>query len=148
MQLTPYLAFNGQCAAAFKFYEKVLDGKMVTLMTYGESSMAEQVPTAWHTRVIHASLLVDGNAWLMGADAPPDRENKTTGFCVNIGIEDPEKAERIFNAMAEGGTVQMPLQQTFWTVRFGMLTDQFGIPWMVNCEQAPGEPAGSGSGQD
>ena len=137
MQLTPYLSFNGQCAAAFKFYEQVLDGKIEFLMTYGESPMAGQVPPDWSDRVMHATLKVDGNAMIMGADAPPDRESKTTGFCVNMGVEMPEKAEGIFNALAEGGKVQMPLQQTFWTVRFGMLTDRFGIPWMVNCEQAP-----------
>ena len=136
MELTPYLSFNGQCAAAFKFYEKAFNGKIVFIMTYGESPMAEQVPADWRDRVMHVSLKVE-NAMLQAADAPPDRETKTTGFCVNIRVEDSEQAERVFDALAEGGTVQMPLQQTFWTVRFGMLTDQFGIPWMLNCEKAP-----------
>src|SRR5688572_23160615 len=110
MELTPYLSFNGQCAAAFKFYEKALDGKIVFIMTYGESPMAEQVPADWRDRVMHVSLKVEGNAMLQAGDAAPDRETKTTGFCVNIRVEDPEQAERVFNTLAEGGTVQMPLQ--------------------------------------
>jgi len=143
MKLTPHLSFSGQCADAFKFYERVLGGKLMMLMNYGESPMADQVPPDWHNRIVHASLLVDDSALLMGGDAPPDRDGKTTGFCINIGVENPEKAARIFEALAEGGTVQMPLQETFWTVSFGMLTDRFGIPWMINCEQVP-ETKGKG----
>jgi PhnB protein len=70
----------------------------------------------------------------MGADAPPGRYEAPKGFSVSIGIKDPVEAERIFHALAEDGTVQMPIQKTFWASRFGMLVDRFGIPWMVNCE--------------
>ena len=135
MQLSPYLAFNGQCDAAFKFYQQCLGGNIQTMMTYGDSPMADQVPSEWRDRIIHASLIV-GETALLGADAPPDRDVKPTGFCVSIQIEDPAEAERIFDALSENGTVQMPLQQTFWAVRFGMVTDRFGIPWMINCGQA------------
>jgi len=71
----------------------------------------------------------------MGSDAPPDRYSQPKGFCVSIGIDKPAEAERIFKALAEKGTVQMELQQTFWAARFGMLVDRFGIPWMINCQQ-------------
>ncbi|MEK6410722.1 MAG: VOC family protein [Acidobacteriota bacterium] len=135
MQLSPYLAFNGQCDAAFKFYQRCLGGNIQTMMTYGDSPMADQVPSDWRDRIIHASLIVEETA-LLGADAPPDRDVKPTGFCVSIQIEDPAEAERIFDSLSENGTVQMPLQQTFWAVRFGMVTDRFGIPWMINCGQA------------
>ncbi|MEK6288039.1 MAG: VOC family protein [Acidobacteriota bacterium] len=135
MQLSPYLAFNGQCDAAFKFYQQCLGGNIQTMMTYGDSPMADQVPSEWRDRIIHASLIV-GETALLGADAPPDRDVKPTGFCVSIQIDDPAEAERIFDALSENGTVQMPLQQTFWAVRFGMVTDRFGIPWMINCGQA------------
>ncbi|HXM35737.1 MAG TPA: VOC family protein [Pyrinomonadaceae bacterium] len=136
MQLSPMLSFNGQCEAAFKFYEQYLGGKMQTLMTWGDSPMADQVPSEWRDRIIHASLIV-GETSLLGGDAPPDRYEEPRGFSVAIQIDDPAEAERIFKALAENGTVQMPMQQTFWSVSFGMCVDRFGIPWIVNCEQAP-----------
>ncbi len=134
MQLNPYLTFNGQCAAAFKFYERCLGGKIEAMLTHGESPMAEQVPPEGRDRIMHARLIV-GDKVLMGSDAPPEHYEEPKGFSVTLGVDDPADAERIFHALAENGTVRMPLQQTFWAVRFGMLVDQFGIPWMVNCEQ-------------
>jgi len=86
-------------------------------------------------KIMHARLVVDKQVF-MGMDTPPDRFQKPQGFHLNIGVKNPVEAERVFNALAEDGKVQMPLQQTFWTVRFGMLIDRFGIPWMINCEQA------------
>jgi PhnB protein len=71
----------------------------------------------------------------MGSDAPPDRYEPMKGITVTLGVDEPAEAERIFNALSEGATVQMPIQQTFWAARFGMLTDRFGTPWMINCEQ-------------
>ena len=135
MQLNPYLNFNGQCEAAFKFYERCLGGKIVFTMTYGESPMADKVPADWRKKILHVRLMV-GDQALMGADAPPEHYEKPQGFSVSVGIDDPADAERIFHALAEKGTVSMPIQKTFWAQRFGMLVDQFGIPWMVNCEEA------------
>jgi PhnB protein len=135
VQINPYLNFNGDCGAAFRFYEKCLGGRIVMLQTHGESPLADQVPPGWRDRVIHARLEV-GDAVLMGSDAPPEHYEKPQGLSVSLGVAKPEEAERIFNALAEGGTVQMPIQKTFWSVRFGMLVDRFGIPWMVNCTQA------------
>lgn len=135
MQLNPYLMFNGQCKAAFKFYEQCLGGKIEATMTYGESPMADQTPSEWRNKIMHASLIV-GDEVLMGADGPPDQYEEPKGFSVQLAIDDPAETERIFHALAENGTVRMSLQETFWTVRFGMLVDQFGIPWMVNCAQA------------
>jgi PhnB protein len=77
----------------------------------------------------------------MGSDAPPDRYEKPSGFSLSLGVKDPLEAERLFNELAQSGTIQMPLQQTFWAVRFGMLVDRFGIPWMVNCEAASASAA-------
>ena len=77
-----------------------------------------------------------GDEVLMGSDAPPDRYEAMRGFSVTIGVNDPTEAERIFHALAESGTVRMPIQETFWAVRFGMLVDRFGTPWMINCERA------------
>ncbi len=134
MQLNPYLTFDGQCQAAFKFYQQVLGGDIVAMIPHEGSPMAEHVPAEWRSKIMHARLVV-GDKVLMGSDAPPDRREPMKGFSVTLGIDDPAEAERIFHALAEGGTVCMPIQQTFWAARFGMCTDRFGTPWMVNCEQ-------------
>ena len=135
MQLSPYLVFNGQCEAAFKFYERCFGGKIEMMMTHGDSPMAEQVPPDWRNKIMHARMALSDKV-LMGSDAPPDRYEQPKGFSVSVGIDRPADAERVFGALAENGTVQMPLQKTFWAERFGMLVDQFGIPWMINCELA------------
>jgi PhnB protein len=135
MQLNPYLTFNGQCEAAFKFYEQCLGGKIVAMVAHAGTPAEEHVPAEWRNKILHARLIV-GDEVLMGSDAPPDRYEEAKGFSVTLGVDDPADAERIFYALAEKGTVRMPLQQTFWALRFGMLVDRFGIPWMVNCEQA------------
>ena len=91
------------------------------------------MPPEWHKRILHATLRV-GDQVLMGADAPPGRYQKPQGFSVTLGLKDQAEAERIFKALAEKGTVEMALQQTFWAGRFGVLVDRFGIPWTINCE--------------
>ena len=133
MKMNPYLNFNGQCAEAFRFYEQALDGKIEVLTTFGESPMAGEMPPETHGRVMHVRL-VAGDAVLMGSDSPPEYFEKPQGISIAIHVDDPEKADRIFNALAEGGTVTMALEQTFWARRFGMLVDRFGIPWMLNVE--------------
>jgi PhnB protein len=134
MQLNPYLTFNGQCEAAFKFYEKCLGGKIEAMMTHAGTPMENHVPSEWRNKILHARLTV-GDQALMGSDAPPERYEKPQGFSVSLNVKSPAEAERIFHALAEKGKVQMPLEQTFWAVRFGMCVDRFGIPWMVNCEK-------------
>ena len=134
MQLNPYLFFNGQCEAAFKFYAQVLGGKIDGMLTHAGTPAEQQVPAEWRDKIMHARLIV-GDQVLMASDAPPDHYEKPTGFSVSIQIEDKAEAERIFNALAEGGKVQMPFGQTFWAAGFGMCIDRFGIPWMVNCEK-------------
>ena len=135
MQLNPYLTFNGQCEEAFKFYEKCLGGKIEAMFTHEGTPAEQHVPSEWRKKIMHARLTV-GDQVMMGSDAPPGRYEEPKGFSVSVQIKDPAEAERIFQALAENGKVQMPIQQTFWAARFGMLMDQFGIPWMINCEQA------------
>jgi len=135
MQLNPYLLFNGQCEAAFKFYEKILGGKIVAMMPHEGTPAAGQVSPEWRKKILHARLSV-GDEVLMGSDAPPDRYEPMKGFSVTLGIDDPKEAERIFHALAENGAVRMPIEKTFWAERFGMLVDKFGTPWMINCERA------------
>jgi PhnB protein len=135
MQLNPYLNFNGQCEAAFKFYEKSLGGKIEAMFTHAGTPAEQQTPPEWRDKILHARLTVGDNV-LMASDAPPDCYEEPKGFSVSLQINDPKEAERIFYALAENGKVQMAIQETFWAARFGMLVDQFGIPWMINCEKA------------
>jgi len=133
MQLNPYLNFNGNCAAAFKFYEKALGGKIQMMMTFAESPMAAQVPAAQRNKVIHARMTF-GDQVLMGSDASPDRYEPMKGFSVSLQVETAVEAEKIFKTLSEKGSVSMPIQKTFWAERFGALVDEFGTPWMINCE--------------
>ena len=133
MKTNPYLTFNGECEAAFKFYERCLGGKIEAMMAHAGTPAEEHVPPEWRDKIMHACLSL-GDTLLMASDAPPDRYEKPQGFSVTLRIDDPQEAERTFDALAENGTIQMPLQQTFWATRFGMLVDRFGTPWMINCE--------------
>ncbi len=133
MQINPYLTFNGQCEAAFTFYQRCLGGQIEIMLRHGETPMAGQTPADWLNKIMHAQLEIGGRI-LMGSDAPPDRYRAPQGFMVNLGIDDVQRAEQVFNAMAHNGSVRMPFQQTFWAHRFGMLDDQFGIAWSLNCQ--------------
>jgi PhnB protein len=134
MYMNPYLTFSGNCEAAFKFYAQVLGGKIAMMMPHEGTPAEAHVPAGWRSKIMHARLAV-GDYILMGSDAPPDRYEPMKGCSVTLGIDEPAEAERVFAALAENGTVRMPIQKTFWAARFGMLVDQFGIPWMINCEQ-------------
>lgn len=136
MQVNPYLTFDGQCAEALKTYENVLGGKIQAMFTFGESPVADHVPAESHDRIMHATLEVDGQL-LMASDSPGDHYEKPQGTYVSLNVEKAAEGERIFNALAQDGTVKMPFEKTFWAAGgFGMLVDRFGIPWMVNCEHA------------
>jgi len=135
MQLNPYLYFSGQCAEAFKFYAECLGGKIEAMMTHAGTPAETHVPPEWRDKIIHARLII-GDGVLMASDAPPGHYHQPQGFSVSIQIKDLSEAERIFNRLAESGSVQMPFAPTFWAAGFGMCVDRFGIPWMVNCETA------------
>jgi PhnB protein len=135
MQSNTYLFFDGECKAAFKFYEQCLGGKIGDMMTYGDGPISEEIPSEQRDRIMHANLTVGGMV-LMGSDTPPDGFEKPQGFSVHLQFDDLVKAERIFQKLAENGTVKMPFQETFWSTRFGMLVDQFGTPWMIDFQPA------------
>jgi PhnB protein len=101
-------------------------------MTFGESPMAANTPVEQFGRILHVSFEWNGDS-LSGADSPPGYYKAPQGFHIALNPSEPAEAERIFSALAEGGSIEMPLQETFWARRFGMLTDRFGVPWMVNC---------------
>ncbi|HXT00659.1 MAG TPA: VOC family protein [Elusimicrobiota bacterium] len=132
MKVIPYLNFDGRCAEALKFYEKILGGRTLMKMTWGESPMGAKIEPAWKDKIIHATFSLDGQE-MGAADSPPEYYQKPQGLSITLNIASPEQAEKIFKALSENGKVSMPIQETFWARRFGMFTDQFGIPWMINC---------------
>jgi PhnB protein len=129
-----YLSFDGQCEAAFRFYERCFGGKITSLLAWGDSPMAKDAPPEWGAKILHASFSV-GDVVLAGSDT--QGYERPRGFSVMLGLSDRIEAERIFNALAEDGTVTVPLQETFWAVRYGSVTDRFGIPWTINCGEEP-----------
>jgi len=133
MRANAYLNFDGNCEEAFRFYAEATDATIDQMMSFANSPMADQMPPEARNMIVHASMRV-GDTVIMASDAPGDRYRKPQGFSVSLVVDTPAEAERIFAALSAGGEVIMPLQQTFFAVRFGMLTDKFGIPWMVNCE--------------
>jgi len=135
MQINAYLLFNGRCEEAFKFYEKCLGGKIEVMFPHAGTPAESQVPPEWANKIMHARMTVGSNV-LMGSDAPPPHYHQPAGFSVSLQTEDPAEADRLFQALAENGTVRMPIQKTFWAARFGMLVDRFGTPWMINCHEA------------
>jgi PhnB protein len=136
MEISPYLLFNGNCADAFKFYEKSLGGTITFIQKFGESPMADQVPADWRDKIMHVTMKV-GDGVLMGTDASPAHYAAPQGVSVSIAPATTEEGERMFNALADQGKVGMPFQKTFWSPGFGMTVDRFGISWIVNCEGTP-----------
>jgi PhnB protein len=133
MQLSPHLQFCGQCEEAFRFYERSLGGKIVTMLTYGDSPMAEQVSAGLHDKIVHATLTL-GDGVLTGADIDPEEYERPQGFCVLVHPSSTVESRRIFGELAEQGTVRIPLQKTFWSPSYGLLVDRFGVPWEISCE--------------
>ena len=134
MQLIAYLNFAGNAREAMDFYAQALGGRVTQRFTYGESPMAEECGPDAADHVMHSQVEIPskaGTAMLMGADGPPPHDAGSTS--VNIVADSAQEAERVFAALSAGGTVQVPIAETFWAERFGVLVDKFGKPWLVNC---------------
>lgn len=143
MKLSTYLMFDGNCREAFTHYEKVLGGKMTAMMDHHGTPAEDQVPPKWRDKILHACLEIDGQM-LMASDAPPDQsDGPMRSVSVSVGVKTPEEAERIFAGLAEGATIMMPMAETFWSPRFGMLRDRFGTSWMIGAEM-PADQANCG----
>jgi PhnB protein len=132
MQINPYLFYNGNCEAAFKFYEKVLGARIEMLVRSEEAPASMPPQPGFEKKIMHARMSLDG-ALLMASDAPPEHFHKPQGFSVSLTVADLVEAEQKFKALCEGGAANMPFGKTFFSKGFGMCVDQFGIPWMVNC---------------
>jgi PhnB protein len=134
LQPIPYLAFGGNCAEAMRFYARVLGGTL-GMMTYGQSPMADRCPPEHRDQVMHARLELDGGVHLYAGDCPATMPYRGIhGVSIALNYDSVLKAEQVFNALAEGGTITMPFSDTFWARKFGMVTDRFGCHWIVNGE--------------
>lgn len=144
MKLSTYLMFEGNCREAFTHYHKVLGGKIQAMMDHKGTPAEEHVPAEWRDKILHACLEIEGQL-LMASDAPPNNsDGPMRSVSVSVGVATPEEAERIFAGLSEGGAkITMPMAETFWSPRFGMLTDRFGTNWMVGAEM-PADQANCG----
>ncbi len=122
--------FDGRCEAAFRFYQRVLGGDLATLMTYGESPTAAATDPRHRGWIFHATLLLDDQE-LLGADVITKEHRRPYGFAVVLSLPSFAEAKRVFDAFAEGGSVEMAFQKTFWADGYGFVTDRFGVPWEI-----------------
>jgi PhnB protein len=135
LQPIPYLSFNGNCAEAMRFYEKVLGGNIKSMMSGAQSPMAAQIPKEFGDRIMNAQLELPGGSFLYAGDAPAHIPyTGVNGVSITLNFDSVDEAEQIFNQLAEGGKVTMPYSPTFWAKKFGMLTDKYGVPWIINGE--------------
>jgi PhnB protein len=132
MQLQPYLFFNGDCEVALEFYREIFGGEIAGINRYAGSPMESHAPPDWGNKIMHATYIADGIA-LMAADSTmmqPGGNNARARLTVSSA--DHDEGQRVFDGLAAGGTVTMPYTKQFWGASLGMLTDKFGIEWMVN----------------
>jgi PhnB protein len=135
--LDSYLFFDGTCQEAMRFYEKTIGGQMISMLTYGQSPDPEHCGAEGKDRIMHAHLLIEGRN-LMASDTPPGQAGGApSGFALSLNYPSAQEAGKVFEALSQGGKVNMPMSKTFWIESFGMLVDRFGVPWMVG----GGEPA-------
>ncbi len=136
--LHSYLNFNGNTEAAFNFYKSVFGGEFATFTRFEDNPGAcEGIPATEHKRIMHVALPIGPNSILMGSDVPSSMQQVIKGNNVTISIDTASEAEadQLFKGLSENGNIQMPLAKMFWGAYFGMLTDQFGIQWMINYDE-------------
>ena len=132
--IQPYLFFNGSCEQAIEFYRKVLGTEVEMMMRFKESPEPlppGAVPPGFENKIMHASLRV-GQTTVMASDGCSAEKPSFQGFSLSLSVPNEKEADRVFGALADGGQVKMPLTKTFWSPRFGMVEDRFGIGWMIN----------------
>lgn len=143
MKLSTYLMFDGHCREAFTLYQAVLGGKLTAMMDHRRTPAEAHVAPEWIDKIMHACLEIEGQM-LMASDAPPDRsDGPMRSVSVSVNVPDIAEAERIFAGLSEGATIQMPMAETFWSPRFGMLRDRFGTNWMIGADM-PADKADCG----
>ena len=135
----PYLFFNGSCEQAVDFYRKALGAEVEMSMRYKESPEPPppgMLPPGFENKIMHTSFRI-GQTTVMASDGSSTEKSNFGGFSLSLAVQSEAEADRAFAALADGGKVKMPLAKTFWSPRFGMVEDRFGIGWMVSVFQAP-----------
>jgi PhnB protein len=132
MQLEPYIFFHGTCEEALNFYAKCLDGNIIGLNRFAGSPMEEHAPPEFREKIMHATFEAEGIRFMASDGRPGTPPNGDDDIALSLAMEDAARAQKIFSALAEGGTVSMEFQEAFWGGKFGSLTDRFGIQWMVS----------------
>jgi len=130
MQIQPYLFFDGRCQEAIEFYRRAVGAEVTALMRYKESPDPEMIQPGSEDKVMHASFRV-GETTVLASDGRCGGQPSFQGFALSLTVSKESEAERLFGALVEGGQVTMPLTKTFFSPRFGMITDRFGVSWMV-----------------
>jgi len=136
MAFYPYLFFGGNCREAFTRYQQIFGGELVVLTAKDMGSEAANVPDDKADMIMHAALKF-GDQLLMGSDDPTAENFSVQGMMVNYSVESEDEAERVFAALSDGGTVNLPIGPTSWSPKFGMCNDRFGTPWMISADPAP-----------
>ena len=137
MAFHPYLFFGGNCREAFTRYQEIFGGELV-LLAMKDMPSDEPVPAAQADLIMHAALMFDDNLLMASDDPTTDSFGPVKGMQVNCTVADVNEAKRVFDALADGGEVTLPIAKTFWSPAFGMCVDRFGTPWMVSTD-APAE---------
>ena len=128
--VNPYIAFRGNCREAIEFYKNALNAEVLFIQTVGQSPMSDMGPAE---NIMHCTIKV-GDSKIMMCDDPRPAATGDSNISLAIGLSDAERANKIFENLSKDGSVGMPLQKTYWADAFGMVTDKFGIRWMVNCD--------------
>jgi len=131
-QIAAYLSFNGNCAEAMRFYERVLGGKLEALLTNAQTPVGNELPPGNDDRIMHAYLTFEGGVLMAGDAVAGWPHEPMKGFNLTLSYDTTEDGKRVYDALAEGGEVKMEWQKTFWAEGFGMLVDRYGTPWIVN----------------
>ena len=138
----PYLFFGGRCEEALEFYRRAIGAEVQMLMRFKESPEPHKLPDCFDDKIMHASVRI-GKTTLMVSDGQCEGDQNFDGFSLSMTVPDVAGAERVFAALAEGGLIVTPLEKTFWSPKFGMLQDRFGVSWMVSVEHKAGTSASS-----
>jgi len=129
----PYLFFNSRCEEAVEFYKKALGAEVLMMMRQNESPEPPppgMVPPGFENKIMHVSMRI-GQTTVMASDGCSAEKPEFEGFSLSLAVSTPAEVDQYFNALAKGGKIEMPLAKTFWSPRFGMVTDKFGVGWMI-----------------
>ncbi|WP_438864083.1 VOC family protein [Neptunicella sp.] len=132
MSLSIHINFNGQCQEAFEFYAEHLHGTIGTMLSYKNSPVSATQPADWQNKIVHANILIK-DIELAGADVKPEQYQQPTGFNLLLGCSSENEVNTMFDLLSAGGQVILAPQTTFWSARYAIVIDRFGVPWKLNC---------------